>query len=241
MGIWHKIGTASVLALSACLLSLPGAWANGVFEDDPPPNTHGRSGGSRGCATTATVSLDDPPALVLLTSEQGLTQTVSRRPTFAWFVRDPGSWQMKFRLYQYDPVTEAAKLMTEIKDSHFRSVSGIMVLSLSEMIPALEIGQRYLWQVELICDPNRPSSNLFAEAEIEVVEQPDQIVGVVDANAYAEVELWHDAMAAALTPMGVVFKQEPLTSVMVALLDQVAIDEVEREQLGQSQIHLLQR
>jgi len=57
-----------------------------------------------------------------------------------------------------------------------------MVLSLSKSNLELSTGKRYRWQVELVCPSHPPSSNLFAESEIEVVpiqaklrQHPDQL------------------------------------------------------------------
>jgi len=44
-----------------------------------------------------------------------------------------------------------------------------MKLSCCRRKPGLAVGQKYLWQVAILCDPNYPS-DLVAKAEIEVVE-----------------------------------------------------------------------
>lgn len=208
--------------------------------DDLPPNTNGRSGGSRGCSTQTT-SLDSIPALILLARGGSYTKVVSTRPTFAWLVDEPGSWQMEFRLYKYNRLSQEAQLIAEIKDPNFKSSPGIMVLSFSNSMPKLSIGQRYLWQVELICDPLHPSGNPFAEAEIEVVEmQPDLKAQLAktkqasnQASLYYKAGLWYDAL-------GIVLKQQDPTQLNF-LLDQVAINANERKKLRQSAIHHVQR
>lgn len=242
------IRRAASITLSLWLLFPTIALANGNNFDEPPPNTNARSGGSRGFST-GTTSLDGTPdgtpPLILLAPTQHDRQTVSTRPTFAWLVSAPGSWQMEFRLYQYDPVTEEAKLVAEIKDPNFKSSSGIVVLSSSESIPALSIGQRYLWQVELICDPNRPSGNPFAEAEIEVVEsQPSLKAELANTNnafnraaVYAKAGLWYDALGVILTA-----QQNPrLAELKFSLVDEVAAGVKERVKLRKSAIHKMQR
>lgn len=123
--------------------------ANGKKSDELPPDTNGRSGGSRGCST-ATKSSDSTPTLTLLVPKKGNAKVVSS-PTFAWLVNEPGTWQMEFRLYQHDRLKEEAVLVAEIKDANFKSSPGIVVLSPSQSIPKLAVGKKYLWQVELIC------------------------------------------------------------------------------------------
>ncbi|MCC5648126.1 DUF928 domain-containing protein [Nostoc sp. CHAB 5824] len=143
-----------------------------IILTDPPPQTTGTSGGSRGCETQAETSSSNIPALILLAPSQIYGQTLATRPIFAWFISNSGSSQMEFRLYEYDQASKQSKLVKEIKDENFKSSPGIMVLSLSS--PELLIGRRYLWQVELVCDANRPSGNPFATAAMKVVTvKPD--------------------------------------------------------------------
>jgi len=89
--------------------------------------------------------------LILLAPSGRLGQTVSTRPTFAWFVRD-ASWPIEFRLYEHDLSNDTFKLVKEIKDEGFKSSPGIMVLSLSKSNLELSTGKRYRWQVELVCN-----------------------------------------------------------------------------------------
>jgi len=72
-------------------------------------------------------SLSNAPALIAPSGRLG--QTVSTRPTFAWFVRDASSWPIEFRLYEHDLSNDTFKLVKEIKDEGFKSSPGIMVLS----------------------------------------------------------------------------------------------------------------
>jgi hypothetical protein len=223
------------LILLLGLLLIPVA----AFADDPdeaPPS--GRSAGGRGCST-AMPSESDVPNLILLVP-QGLQQTVSTRPTFAWFVRDNASVPLEFRLYALE--NDRYQLVKEIKDEQFRSSPGIMVLSWDQAAPELAIG-KYRWQVVLVCDRDRPSSNLFATSEIEVVpapadlqtrlEQTDDLLA--QASIYAEANLWYDALGMAIA------SSSPLKASGLSLLDRMMLNDTERQQLQQSAIHLIQR
>jgi hypothetical protein len=250
--LFHKClrsNVATHVALSLLLLMPTVALANANNPDDLPPKTTGTSGGSRGCDTQAQTSLSSIPALILLAPTQRFGQTVATRPTFAWFVRDSGSWQMEFRLYEYDPVTQQSKLVKEIKDEKFKSAPGIMVLSLSS--PELSIQRRYLWQVELVCDSNRPSGNPFAMAAIKVVSVPTDLKTKLSqandtlnkATLYAQANLWYDTWGIVLAA-----PDEPrLRDVKFSLIEQVAtgaetaVKEQAKLELTNSAIHQLQR
>lgn len=218
------------------------ALANCKDSKELPPNTNGRSGGSRGCSTQKTSS-DSIPALILLAPSRGDAKVISTRPTFAWLVNDPGTWQMEFRLYEYDRRSYEPKLVAEIKDANFKSYPGIVVLSPSQSIPELAVAKSYLWQVELICDPLHPSGNPFAEAEIEVVEtSPDLKAQLAKTNLaskqaslYSQSGLWYDALSIVLT------QQNPQIAQLNSLLDQVATSNKEKEKLRESAIHRIQR
>ncbi|MCC5616813.1 DUF928 domain-containing protein [Nostoc sp. CHAB 5836] len=222
---------------------------NNNNSDDPPPQTRGSSGGSRGCETQTEASLSSIPHIILLAPTQSYGQTLANSPTFAWFVKDISSWQMEFRLYEYDQTNKQSRLVKEIKDENFKSSSGIMVLSLSNL--ELLVGRRYLWQVELVCDANRPSANPFAIAAMKVVSVPPDLKKqlsqsnniLTKAHLYNQADLWYNTLEIAFKS-----KDEPtLRELRKSLLKRVANGTVMelREQtkltLINSQIHQLQR
>ncbi len=142
-----------------------------ALADDPDQApTSGRSSGGRGCGTSLPAVEPKVPSLILLTPQADAPQTVSTRPQFAWFVRDAAPIVMEFRLYS-QAANQSYTLIKEIKDDQFKTAPGINQLTFAPTTPELPIG-RYRWQVVLICDRNRPSSNLFATADVEIVASP---------------------------------------------------------------------
>jgi hypothetical protein len=246
---WLRSSVTINVTLSFLLLMPTVALAQGNNSDDPPPKTTGTSGGSRGCETQTETSLNSIPALILLAPTQRYGQTVETRPTFAWFVRDSGSWRMEFRLYEYDPTLKQSKLVKEIKDENFKSKPGIMMLSLSS--PELSVDKKYLWQVELVCDTNRPSGNPFAMGAMNVVSIPPDLETTLSktnnilsrATLYAQADWWYDTLKIVLAA-----PDEPrLRQLKTSLLEQVVtgVETTVREQaeteLTNSAIHQLQR
>jgi Domain of Unknown Function (DUF928) len=223
-----------------------GLWlvpALSVAQDDTAPGS-GRSSGGRGCGTNTLPVAPDAPTLILLAPSKQTGQTVSTRPTFAWFVRDTVSSPLEFRLYEQD--NDRFKLVKEIKDERLRSMPGITVMAPGGTLPELTIGKRYRWQVELVCNPSRPSSNLFAEAVIDVVPMQaglkTQLAQARDrlgqAKLYAQANLWYDVLKAAFTPPS---SATQLQALRQSLLDTVAINATERKLLQDSSIHAIQR
>jgi hypothetical protein len=56
------------------------------------------------------------------------------------------------------------------------STPGIMTYTLPSDFSGLTTGQKYIWQVFLVCNPNSPSQSLVVGAAINIVEQPAEIV-----------------------------------------------------------------
>jgi Domain of Unknown Function (DUF928) len=235
----NKTATRLILVTLLGLSLMPvAAWAD---EDEAPPS--GRSSGGRGCGTTTQTVQSDVPSLILL-APQGSAKTVSNRPTFAWFVRDATPISIEFRLYSQEE-NNRYKLVKEIKDDRFKTVPGVMMLSLAQATPELAIG-RYRWQVALVCDRSHPSSNLFAESELEVVPMPLDLKAqlqktldpVSQASLYAQANFWYDALGAAMSTSN---NNAGLKDPRLSLLDKVTLSNIERQLVQSSKIYSIQR
>lgn len=210
-------------------------------DDKAPPS--GRSAGGRGCGTTMPIAQSNLPSLILLAPQENFKQTVSTRPTLAWFVRDVTPVAMEFKLYRQE--NDRYRLIKEIKDEQFKTAPGIMVLSLAQTTPELAIG-RYRWQVVLVCDRSHPSSNLFAESELEVVPLPADLKTRLEKTRdrfsqvllYAQANFWYDALGSALVLSG---NNTALKDPRLSLLDKVTLNNTERQLLQDSKIHSMQR
>ncbi len=169
-----KIMNYSTKLISGLLIVLSLTPMAALADDPDQAPTSGRSSGGRGCGTivssTASSSAANVPSLILLAPQADAPQTVSTRPQFAWFVRDVAPIAMEFRLYAQS-TDNRYTLIKEIKDEQFKTAPGINLLTFAPTTPELPIG-RYRWQVVLICDRNRPSSNLFATADVEILTSP---------------------------------------------------------------------
>jgi hypothetical protein len=235
---------AKIRLISAILLGLlliPVA-AKADNDDEAPPS--GRSAGSRGCGTIASQVRSEVSTPLLLLTPPGRSKTVSTRPTFAWFVRDDVSVPMEFRLYLKEE-NNRYKPIAQIEDDDFKSSPGITVFSLPQTNPELAIG-RYRWQVILLCDPSHPSSNLFAEAELEVVPMPPELKAQLEktsdpldrASLYQQAGFWYDALGmAALSGTS----DSGLKDRRLSLLDRVMLNTTERAIVQNSAVHLIPR
>jgi hypothetical protein len=138
--------------------------------------------------------------LTALAPHSYVGQTVSTHPTFAWFVPNAQPYQLKFQLSQYDTSGKPQ----EVYKTSLQSEQGLMKVSLPKQHQGLSLGQKYVWQVVLICNPNKPSEALKATAEIKVAA-PEKAIQTQLATAkqplqkaeiYAASGFWYDAWAA---------------------------------------------
>ncbi len=166
------------------LTSVGLAQYNPPADDRPPPKEKTQSAGSRGGC-----DLKGEIPLTLLAPQSHVGQTASTHPSFAWFIPDSQSFPLTLTIYEYD---ESLDLPTPIFKVNLKSSPGIMKFSMPKEQPGLKVGRRYIWQVAIICNPNRPSRDLVANAEIDVVE--------IDASSGSS--LWYDRLTAALESSG---------------------------------------
>ncbi len=180
------------------------------------------------------------PALILLAPNQQPGKTASSRPTFAWFVRDAAGLPMEFRLYEQ--TATGFQLVQEIKGDRLKSTPGIMVLPPDQTMPELTPGKNYRWQVELICNPDSPSGNLFAESELQVVVLQPQLKTQLQqqrdrakqAQLYAQANLWYDSLSVAFSPRTNLTEVKDL---QLSLLNKVALNPSEQALLQNSRVY----
>jgi hypothetical protein len=105
-----------------------------------------------------------------------------------------------------------------------------MQVSLPQNQPGLAIGQSYVWQVVLVCNPKAPSMNVVATANIAVVKPSAALQTQLAAaqtpqqriDLYAESGLWYDALAEA--------RKNPIDQAAILnLLDALASSEAQTQ------------
>lgn len=154
----------------ASLILLLTIWASqsGIVEaksppaDDLPPTTGGQSAGSRGCGI-------DQQALQQLIPPLSQAQTNNTTPTLAWHSDAETESKLEFRVFQYDPVTQQSQLVVELMNPFVQRVDNLSILDWPNSVPPLQANTQYIWQVEIVCEPNRPSGNIFADAPLKTL------------------------------------------------------------------------
>lgn len=199
LSISTKLG---IKLLSCCALTL--MFANTAIAVYNPPKNPSRPKGpvASGGTRTGACSTASQPSLTALAPISHVGKTVSKQPTFAWFVPDTKSYPMEFSLYEY----KSNGKLEEIESFELSSKPGIMKYSIPENKLNFSVGKRYRWQIALLCDPNNPSKDLSAEAELEVAPIPNNLASQIQqaqnsiqkARIYAQEGFWYDALAETL-------------------------------------------
>ena len=146
-----------------------------------------KAGGSRGCK----MPLND--AVTLLVPQNHTATTISAHPTFFWHLSQKLSRPLRFTLLEpgKKPI-----LTKELKPE-----PGVVALKLPQVVAPLEVGKTYRWTVTVVCNPNKPSRNLFAQAWIERVPSPTEVQlsdnkdTLFCSLSYARAGIWYDALA----------------------------------------------
>ncbi|MEM6445337.1 MAG: DUF928 domain-containing protein [Cyanobacteria bacterium P01_D01_bin.123] len=167
----------------------------GTFFGYSPPDRGAprrtRGAGSRGCQATR------PLGLTLLVPSDHTGRTISSHPTFAWHLAGATDVPVEFTLVQ-PGVAQPLYAVTLPQQPE-----GYGQIALPAEVPALEIGQEYRWSVEAICNPKRPSSNIFAQGWIERIELSPELAQTLErtsnrrdeALVYAEAGVWFEALS----------------------------------------------
>ena len=168
---------------------------SGVLKAYTPPKNSRRprrshTGGSvRGCG-------DDIVAIAPRFNSVG--QTTSTNPTFVWYNFSPDNDPVEFQLYRLRP-DDSAEVIT-IKQFE-TSQQGYMTYTLAATEANLDVGETYMWQIVIYCDTDFENPGHYSSAELDVVDVPAEVVGVIADNPtrrseiYAEAGLWYDAIA----------------------------------------------
>lgn len=191
---WITLCTLALL-LSTTPIAVAG------YRPPPRPSAPGRgtttpTGVRGGCGGEAKVPL------TALAPVKHVGQTTSSHPTVAWFVPDQKSYSIELTLFEATEKGRGKILYT----TKLPSKAGIMTFSLPSDQPGLIVGKQYLWQVAMVCNPNRPSQDKWVETAMEVMPVPPDLKTKLASTTnplqrsqlYGAAGFWYDALAEAL-------------------------------------------
>lgn len=197
-----KMAAFSLISLS--LLVLPSHYSSTVARNTytykPPKNpkttkSRVQGSGSRGCNEPKLADVK----LRLFAPDDHVGLTTSDRPTFLWYVATKSKVTVRFALVDLDPnqIEPVIELKQEV------SQSGVVKLQLPPGT-TISAGKTYQWTVAVVCNPKRPSQDIYAYAWIEKVSSTAGLLQKMNASnkseraaIYADGGIWYDALAEA--------------------------------------------
>ena len=157
-------------------------------------------GGECGNQQAITAVVPPPQAQEALSDRKtAVDKTAVARPTF--FVSLPS---LPSATAQFTLQDEAGRKELHNVDFKLTGKPGIVGVTLPESAPALQVGQKYFWQMAVACDPDQPSKLSIISSWVERVNPPtaakdDRI------STLAEQGIWYDVV----TSVGLQRYQQP--------------------------------
>jgi hypothetical protein len=158
-----------------------------------PPNKdkqeqNATASGSRGCQGNA---VDITP----LIPTNHTPTTISTHPNFLFSVKSEPKFPVRFTLVEpgvAKPLWEKELIVSR---------AGIMSVSIPENVN-LKTNKEYVWNLVVVCNPNRPSENYYIRASVKRVSPSQELVQEIDsakshelqASILARAGIWYDAI-----------------------------------------------
>ncbi len=97
---------------------------------------------------------------------------------------------------QFTLQDESAKRQLHSVTFNLTGKAGIVGIALPASAPKLEVGQKYLWQLSVACDPDDPASNIVVSGWIERIAAPQVPANGDRLAVLAEQGVWQDIVSA---------------------------------------------
>lgn len=114
-------------------------------------------------------------------------KTATDYPTF--FVHVPS---LPATTAQFTLQNEAGTKQLHSVRFDLKGKAGIVGIALPKTAPALQVGQKYVWQVSVACDPDDSASNIVVSSWVERVQAPT--LGSDPVATLASEGIWQDAV-----------------------------------------------
>lgn len=145
--------------------------------------------GSRGCP-------GKPVDITSLIPTDHTPTTISAHPNFLFLVKSVPNLPVRFSL------VEPGVIESLWKENLTVNRSGILLVSIPPSV-SLDVGKEYVWNLEVVCNPSRPSESWYFRAVITRVPlKPELAQKLAEANSEIEKAvilasngIWYDAIA----------------------------------------------
>ena len=163
------------------------------FRTGVRPSLYRVGGFSRGseCGKQEMLTAVVPPPQAqerLSKQKVAVDKTAAAHPTFFVYLPSLPAGKAEFTLQ--NETGDKGLYNTEFKVT---GKPGIVGISLPASAPALQVGQKYFWQIAVACDPNQPSKFSSASSWVERVNAP-AVAKSDRISTLAEQGIWYDVV-----------------------------------------------
>ncbi len=164
-----------------------------IFRTGVRPSLYRVGGFSRGseCGKQEMLTAVVPPPQAresLSKQKAAVDKTTAAHPTFFVYLPSLPAGTAEFTLQDEAGVKELYNVEFKVTGK-----PGIVGISLPNSAPALQVGQKYFWQVAVTCDPNEPSKLSSISSWVERVNSPTAAKGD-RISTLAEQGIWYDVV-----------------------------------------------
>ncbi|MCM1984704.1 DUF928 domain-containing protein [Lyngbya confervoides] len=168
-----------------------------------PKEGMGRAGRRIGLATRtpACSVMPDSKALTVLVPQDNNGLTSQPFPTFSWFMPRHSFHEIEFRLSVETEEQQLQTVYTTLLDNQGQNQYLSFTLPESGEVAPLAEGKNYNWKIILVCDPEDPSGNMFAEGWVQYQAAPSHLtrqLATAPPEAQADLFLsygyWYDGV-----------------------------------------------
>ena len=171
------------------------------------------SSGSRGCSS-------EPVVITPLIPTDRTPTTISANPSFLFLVKE------NLNLPVYFSLVEPGIAEPLWKEELSVERAGVLSVAIPQSI-SLDVGKNYVWNLKVVCNPNRPSQSWYVRAIVKRVSPSTKLMQELteasskleQAAILARNEIWYDAIY-----ISYYTREEPeATSYFQQLLAQIGI------------------
>ena len=197
-----------------------------------PGASGNRESGGRRDVESCIRGNDNP--LTALVPENNLGLTVSEYPTFLVYVPPTTAKSADFVLIDEDD-NDLYKATWTLNNK-----PGVISIPLPKNanLPPLQIGKKYRWQFQLICNPQQPRNNLVVSTVIQRIEPSSVLLSQVNkastsqlSSIYANAGIWVDAVASLAQQRRTAPNNSELSRDWKTLLESVKLNAIAKESL----------
>ncbi len=189
---------------------------------EPTRRTDGAASRGAKCQTS------NQPLTLLIPQQSYIGLTVAERPTLVAYIPkvEPGK-NGKLIVRTEDGSTNLLTTQFVVPPQ-----AGVISFTLPAHVPPLEVGQRYQWQLEIICEADNPTGIIYSplgwiervQDDSALSQQINQAIPQTHSTIYAQAGIWYDALSSLLAQRRAIPEDRTFAQAWESLLSSESVE-----------------